>query len=232
MATISNGESGSSVRDKLNKAMNTYAVASGTNTYTASLSSGITLADNPTIRILFTNANTAASPTLNMNSGGAVTIKKAGSVDLGIGDIIAGTIYTLTYDGTNWQSDIGIAGKLYDWVPVFTGYSAAPTISVAKYRVIDGCCEIFLRLGFNSGTSNATTLTFTGPFNAVAAGATGVLLRIVNGGVAQTTTGMAIVLSAASNVITCCTNSASTSSTGWTGSSGKSFNLDMAYFIA
>lgn len=231
MATISNGESGSSVRDKLNKQMNRYAVASGTNTYTASLPEGITLEAGLTIRILFTNANTAASPTLNMNGGGALTIKKAGTTDLAAADIVASTIYTLTYDGTNWQSDIGIAGKWYDWIPVFTGWSSDPTVVIARYRVIDSWCDIRLTLGFNSGTSNATTATFTMPFNAANAGATGPLMRIVNNGASQAAVGMWLTGTAGSAVATCYLTNQNTSNTSWTAANGKSFNATGHYFI-
>lgn len=47
-------------------------------------------------------ANTGVS-TLNINSLGAKTIKKNVSTDLTSGDIIAGQIVTVVYDGTNFQ---------------------------------------------------------------------------------------------------------------------------------
>jgi len=47
-------------------------------------------------------ANTGAC-TLNVNSLGAVTIKKAGNINLGDGDIMAGQIVYVIYDGTNFQ---------------------------------------------------------------------------------------------------------------------------------
>lgn len=46
--------------------------------------------------------NTGAC-TINVNSLGAQTIKKGGTTDLADGDLVAGRIYDLVYDGTNFQ---------------------------------------------------------------------------------------------------------------------------------
>lgn len=81
-----------------------YFVAAGTNTYTGTIST-VTYTSYTTgdaIQILFTNANTAAS-TLNINSIGAKSIVKNGNVALDPGDIIAGEVYLLSYDGVNFQ---------------------------------------------------------------------------------------------------------------------------------
>jgi hypothetical protein len=48
------------------------------------------------------NANTGAS-TIDINDLGAKTIKKNGNEDLTVGDILAGQIVTVVYDGTNFQ---------------------------------------------------------------------------------------------------------------------------------
>jgi hypothetical protein len=70
----------------------TYAVTGGITAYTAGFG----------IIALFTNANTGAA-TLNVNSLGAKAIKKSGSTALSAGDIAAGQILFLIYDGTNFQ---------------------------------------------------------------------------------------------------------------------------------
>lgn len=54
------------------------------------------------IRFKATNANTGAS-TININSLGAIAIKKNVSSALAAGDIAAGQIVTVVYDGTNYQ---------------------------------------------------------------------------------------------------------------------------------
>lgn len=94
------------------------ATASGTDTYTAAISPAITALVN-TMRffIRFTNANTGAA-TLNLNGLGAIAIKKAVSTALVAGDILAGQILCLAYDGTNFQivgaNASGVGGSVSD----------------------------------------------------------------------------------------------------------------------
>jgi hypothetical protein len=59
------------------------------------------------------NSNTGAS-TLALNGGTAIAIKKQGSIALGPGDIVAGQIIEVVYDGTNWQliSASGFTGTI------------------------------------------------------------------------------------------------------------------------
>lgn len=53
------------------------------------------------ISVLFQNAFTATSPTLNVNNKGAKPIKLYGSA-IAPGKVRANTVLTLVYDGTNW----------------------------------------------------------------------------------------------------------------------------------
>lgn len=79
------------------------ATASGTDTYTATISPAITAyADGQRFYIKFTNANTGAA-TINLNTLGAIAIRKNGATALAAGDIGAGQIYLIGYDGTNFQ---------------------------------------------------------------------------------------------------------------------------------
>lgn len=86
--------------------------ASGADTYTGNLGKPFFLAyfDMLRIRVKFTNANTGAA-TINLNGYGAKSIKKNVSAALVAGDILAGGIYDLTYDGTNFQIE-AMAGGL------------------------------------------------------------------------------------------------------------------------
>ena len=78
--------------------------AAGTDTYTGNLGKPFFLAyfKYMRIRVKFTNANTGAA-TINLNGYGAVAIRKNVSTALVAADIIAGGIYELVYDGTNFQ---------------------------------------------------------------------------------------------------------------------------------
>lgn len=79
------------------------ATASGTDTYTATVTPAFSAyASGQKFNIKFTNANTGAA-TINLNGLGAKTIVKNGSAALSAGDISAGQILFLQYDGTNMQ---------------------------------------------------------------------------------------------------------------------------------
>jgi len=82
------------------------------NTAAATAAKVVTLADfdtlltGITIHVKFTNSNTAASPTLNVNSTGAITIYAAGTTAPGTNVITswaANGIVSFTYDGTYWR---------------------------------------------------------------------------------------------------------------------------------
>lgn len=81
------------------------------NTMTVTLTAGLQ------IQFKASATNTGAS-TINPNSLGATAIKKNGSVSLAAMDIVSGTIYTVEYDGTNFQ--IIAVGNLADLTRVQT----------------------------------------------------------------------------------------------------------------
>lgn len=85
--------------------------AAGTDTYTGNFSKPFFLAYFPMmrIRVRFTNANTGAA-TINLNGLGAIAIRKSVSTALSAGDIMAGGIYELCYDGTNFQIPAAVGG--------------------------------------------------------------------------------------------------------------------------
>ena len=77
-------------------------------TVTIGFSGTFSLYTGATVRVKFSNGNTASAPTLNVNSTGAVAIANYGSTP--IGNLTAGQIVTLTYDGSRWVvSGIGYA---------------------------------------------------------------------------------------------------------------------------
>lgn len=81
------------------------ATASGTNTYSATVPNLIAYEPNQRFTITFTNGNTGVS-TLDLDGAGALgalPLKKNGASALISGDIPAGSIKLLIYDGTNLQ---------------------------------------------------------------------------------------------------------------------------------
>lgn len=91
----------------------TVTIAAPSPGYTTGISAPSAYSSGQVFRITFTNANTGAS-TLNVNSIGAKSIVKNGSTALSAGDIGAGSIKVLVYDGTNLQClDCASSGSSY-----------------------------------------------------------------------------------------------------------------------
>lgn len=116
-----------------------YAVASGTNTYAASLTPSLTAyAIGQIVFINFTNAQTSTTPTLNINSLGAKTIVKRNSTALESGDIAAGQIYALIYDGTNFRL-MGVANHaVLEGVTVNGLTASLPVITDSNKKLASG----------------------------------------------------------------------------------------------
>lgn len=93
---------------KLDWLANFFTVASGVDNYVATItpSADTDYGDGATgaimLPVLFTNANTGAV-TLDLNSEGAKDVLKNGTDPLVSGDIKAGSIHILIYDGTQFQ---------------------------------------------------------------------------------------------------------------------------------
>jgi hypothetical protein len=81
-----------------------YAADAGANdTYTITVSPAPTAYTTGDVYIFKANTANTGAATLNVNSLGAKTIKKNSTSDLETGDLIAGQIVTVVYDGTNMQ---------------------------------------------------------------------------------------------------------------------------------
>ena len=90
------------VRTKLNSYVSgTCSTAAGTAAKTMS-ASNFALREGAMVCVKFSNTNTASNPTINVNSTGAKSIYLGGS-PIAAGELIAGNIYTLRYDGTQYE---------------------------------------------------------------------------------------------------------------------------------
>lgn len=135
------------------------ATASGTDTYTASITPALTAYSNTNrFYIKFTNANTGAA-TLNLNSLGAIAIKKNVSVALVSGDILAGQVICLAYDGTNFQmlgsSSLGYTAENVANKDAIGGYAGLTLFKINFKNVANTFTSFFT----NSNTA-ARTYTF------------------------------------------------------------------------
>jgi hypothetical protein len=87
---------------------------SGGDAYAATLA-GATLTDGQTLQGQFTNANTTTSPTLSLNGGGAVSIFGMTASALSVGQLSAGSQWTLIYDAklNEWLAQFGpLSGEI------------------------------------------------------------------------------------------------------------------------
>jgi len=151
----SNEEAASKAQTDLNEHMKdimkhtVYAVASGTNTYTAAINGITSLVEGMSIKIKFPNANTGAS-TLNINGLGAKEIRKSNGNALSSGNIKAGQICHLVYTGSVFQL-LGEGGEYGTATPdkVLAGYTIG-----TESGVVEGTMP-------NNGPAAADTINLT-----------------------------------------------------------------------
>ena len=112
---IANGGTGSSTADDARQALNasrewyaTSSTAAGTAAKTASCT-GFVLEPGAAVDVRFTNENTAASPTLDVNSTGAKAIYANNSTTAANVSWVAGETVHFVYDGTYWRMANSVA---------------------------------------------------------------------------------------------------------------------------
>jgi plasmid maintenance system antidote protein VapI len=171
------------------KAVQISATASGTNTYTATLAPVPASLASLWCLITFTNANTTAA-TINVNSLGAKDIKKADGSALSSGDIPAGSIQLLVYNGTYFQivggsSSASIASSypFYNEGATNKTYtidaksvSALTLTQIRGLATASGTCTITIKI-------NGTAVTFTGSVTTLNVTSTPQDVSIISGGV-------------------------------------------------
>lgn len=92
-----------------------YGVASGTNTYTVSITGVVSYTAGDAYIVSFTNGNDDDS-TININSLGTKLLVKEFDVQVTGGDIVSGQDLIIIYDGTNFQT-LGVApNQLFAYV--------------------------------------------------------------------------------------------------------------------
>jgi hypothetical protein len=123
-----------------------YAVATGTNTYAITLTPAPTAyaAGNAYV-VKFTNANTGAA-TLNVNGLGAQGIVKGASTPLVSGDISAGRVCLLVYDGTNFLLDFIETTAFHSNVAnEYTALTSKTTLDAADVISIESSTHSFAK---------------------------------------------------------------------------------------
>lgn len=102
-----------------------------------------TLTTGSSINVKFTNANTVANPTLNVNSTGAKSIKRFGTTSPNASPELswnAGAVVEFVYDGTYWQMKNGVStnDKVTLTQAQYNALSTAEKTNGATYYISDG----------------------------------------------------------------------------------------------
>ena len=169
--------------DQQNSEFN-YASASGTNALTASMRVTPIGYQEGAIYLIKIGSNNTGSVTLNLNSLGAKTLKKYISgvlSNLESGDLIAGMMIQVLYDGTYFQvvSGIGSGGtERIAWIPNITatgGSIASDSYTASDCIYVDLGYAVLVSFGvnvqFTSGTGGEEFKIDNLPFNSETASA-------------------------------------------------------------
>lgn len=114
----------------------TCATAAATAAKTVTLS-GFSLVTGAVVAVKFTYANTAASPTLNVNGTGAKSIAVYGSTAAGSGAWSAGEVVLFVYDGTRWVMNSGAILGTGNGCEMYTGsYNGTDSQAHCRCRYI------------------------------------------------------------------------------------------------
>lgn len=146
------------------------STAAETAAKTVTVDGSFTLYTGAMVVVKFTNANSIASPTLNVNGSGAKAIKRYGTTAVSTGTTttgwVAGAVQLFVYDGTNWVRDYW-NNTTYSNMSLGQGYgvcetaaaTAAKTVSISSYaRTSGGIVAINFK---NGNTASKPTLNIT-----------------------------------------------------------------------
>lgn len=137
-----------------------YAVASGSaNAYSVTVSGVTTYQEGLAIAVKINVDNTGAS-TINVNGLGAISIKKPNGNDVSAGNLKAGSIYTLRYNGTNFilQGEGGsgtaqpadvLSGKTFT---NDAGEQIGTMPNRGAYNITPGTSNIIIPQGYHNGS--------------------------------------------------------------------------------
>ena len=142
----------------------TSSTSAGTAAKTATVDSTFSLTSGNIVFIQFSSGNTASSPTLNVNSTGAIAIYKTSSAAAAY-DWSAGEIIAFVYNGTHWRMvDAGYATTSYYGVTKLdsstsstsTSTAATPSAVKAAYDLADSKSTVTVTPITSTGTKIGT----------------------------------------------------------------------------
>lgn len=142
------------------------ATSGSSNAYTATLSpSPVELTEGLRVIIEANHTNTSTAPTFNLNSLGAVTIKRTLEEAVFPGDIINGRRYELLYDDSAWLI-LNPSRGVNTWTPTGTpqaGSMGTITFTLCKYSETDSKVDFQLTASWTQASASANYIDLTLP---------------------------------------------------------------------
>ena len=147
-------------------AINNYGVcstAAATAAKTVTVGSTFALVTGAQVTVKFTNSNSAASPTLNVNSTGAKPIYRYGTTVAGTSTTTsgwnAGAVMHLTYDGTGWIRDYWANSTYYTTaVQCTTAAATAAKVGSCSYYTAANNRYFMCMMAYDNTYAGAITL--------------------------------------------------------------------------
>jgi len=133
--------------------------SAGSDTYAITLTPAPTAYETGRVYIFKADVANTGAATLNVNALGAKTIKKNSTSDLADNDILAGSIITCIYDGTNMQAVSGLT-KLPS-TSYFGGTGADGAIDGSANVTITGSNDTYIEKNYTSIAAASGSKTFT-----------------------------------------------------------------------
>lgn len=142
----------------------TCSTAAGTKEKTATITSGtFSLETGAVVIVKFTNSNTVASPTLNINSTGAKAIMRYGTTAASTNantSWYAGTAVTFVYDGTNWlMTDFALKGNDNTIPSAYCSTAAATAAKAASCSGYALLANSYIQVIVTNSNTSSTALT-------------------------------------------------------------------------
>ncbi len=143
--------------------INDYLVAGGTtNAFTLTPTPAITAYAAGQVFIFQSISTNNSAVTINISGLGAKNLNKGtGSTPLVTGDIVGNQIYTIAYDGTEFQVIAGLAPMLTGTIQMYGGSSAPQGWSLcdgsALSRTATNTANLFAVIGTSFGTGDGST---------------------------------------------------------------------------